>query len=130
MKKHKFKQLRIIEWIKTNPQPLNSKTNYLTNSREIALTAVKGNKPTFHSKYDNGIYHYPMASGKKRFHPTQKGLLLFEELLLGFVGVAAFAGFSGFAGFGILIGILFSLWHAIAHELHPVQEFKSIVIPH
>ena len=31
--KHKFKQIRFIEWIKTNPQPLNSKVNYLTNCR-------------------------------------------------------------------------------------------------
>ena len=29
MKKIGFKQLRMIEWIKTNPQPLNSKVNYL-----------------------------------------------------------------------------------------------------
>ena len=33
MEKHKFKQIRLIEWIKTNPQPLNSKVNYLTNCR-------------------------------------------------------------------------------------------------
>ena len=33
----KFKQLRLIEWLKTNPVPLNSKTNYLTNAREIAV---------------------------------------------------------------------------------------------
>ena len=32
MEKHKFKQIRMIEWIKTNPQPINSKINYLTNS--------------------------------------------------------------------------------------------------
>jgi len=38
----KFKQIRYIEWIKTNPVPINSKINYLTNAREIALTAVKG----------------------------------------------------------------------------------------
>lgn len=36
-----FKQLRFIEWLKTNPVPLNSKTNYLTNSREIAVVGVK-----------------------------------------------------------------------------------------
>lgn len=36
-----FKQLRFIEWVKTNPVPLNSKTNYLTNSREIAIVGVK-----------------------------------------------------------------------------------------
>jgi site-specific DNA-methyltransferase (adenine-specific) len=81
MEKYKFKQIRFIEWIKTNPQPLNSKINYLTNCREIALLAVKGGKPTFNSKYDNGIYRYPLQGGKKRFHPTQKSLLLFEDLI-------------------------------------------------
>ena len=79
--KNKFKQIRFIEWIKTNPQPLNQKVNYLTNCREIALVGVKGGKPTFHSKYDNGIYKYPLQSGKKRFHPTQKSIQLFEALI-------------------------------------------------
>ena len=82
MENHKFKQLRFIEWIKTNPQPLNSSTNYLTNCREIAIVGIKGAKPTFNSKYDNGIYQYPLQGGKKRFHPTQKSLDLFEELIL------------------------------------------------
>ena len=81
MEKHKFKQLRFIEWIKTNPQPLNSSVNYLTNCREIALVGIKGGKPTFNSKYDNGIYMYPLQGGKNRFHPTQKSLLLFEDLI-------------------------------------------------
>jgi site-specific DNA-methyltransferase (adenine-specific) len=81
MEKNKFKQIRFIEWIKTNPQPLNSSVNYLTNCREIALLGVKGTKPTFNSKYDNGIYMYPLQGGKNRFHPTQKSLSLFEELI-------------------------------------------------
>ena len=81
LEKNKFKQIRMIEWIKTNPQPLNSKTNYLTNCREIALTAVKGSKPTFNSSYDNGIYMFPLQGGKQRFHPTQKSLKLFETLI-------------------------------------------------
>ena len=76
-----FKQIRFIEWIKTNAQPLNSSVNYLTNNREVALTAVKGSKPTFYSKYDHGIYEFPIAGGKDRFHPTQKNVLLFEELI-------------------------------------------------
>lgn len=76
-----FKQLRFIEWIKSNPQPRNSNVNYLTNCREVAITAVKGGKPTFNSKYDKGIYEYPLYSGKDRFHPTQKSLKLFEELV-------------------------------------------------
>tara|TARA_Y100001937_G_C7080692_1_gene312819 strand:+ start:116 stop:946 length:831 start_codon:yes stop_codon:yes gene_type:complete len=81
LEKYKFKQIRFIEWIKTNPQPLNSKTNYLTNCREIALLAVKESKPTFNSQYDNAIYMYPLQGGKNRFHPTQKSLQLFEELI-------------------------------------------------
>ena len=103
MEKHKFCQIRMIEWIKTNPQPINSKVNYLTNCREIALVGVKGGSPTFNSKYDKGlyedsnssegqdenevynvyddIYHYPMASGKYKFHPTQKHLKLFEDII-------------------------------------------------
>jgi site-specific DNA-methyltransferase (adenine-specific) len=81
MEKCKFKQIRFIEWIKTNPQPLNSKTNYLTNCREIALLGVKGGKPTFNSSYDNAIYKFPLQGGVNRFHPTQKSLPLFEELI-------------------------------------------------
>ena len=81
LEKYKFKQIRFIEWIKTNPQPRNSKVNYLTNCREIALIGVKDSNPTFHSSYDNGIYMFPLQGGKNRFHPTQKSLLLFEELI-------------------------------------------------
>ena len=81
MEKVGFKQIRFIEWIKTNPQPLNSKVNYLTNCREIALLGIKKSKPTFNSKYDNAIYQFPLQGGKNRFHPTQKSLLLFEELI-------------------------------------------------
>ena len=57
MEKHKFKQIRFIEWLKTNPQPINSKVNYLTNSR------------------------YPIAAGKYKIHPTQKNLQMFEEII-------------------------------------------------
>jgi site-specific DNA-methyltransferase (adenine-specific) len=81
LEKYKFKQIRFIEWIKTNPQPRNSKVNYLTNCREIALIGVKEGNPTFNSSYDNGIYMFPLQGGKNRFHPTQKSLGLFEELI-------------------------------------------------
>lgn len=76
-----FKQLRFIEWIKTNPVPINSKTNYLTNAREVAITAVKKAKPFFKSEYDNGIYRDPIYHGKDRFHPTQKPIRLFQNLI-------------------------------------------------
>lgn len=81
LEKHRFKQIRFIEWIKTNPQPRNSRVNYLTNCREIALIGVKDGNPTFNSAYDNGIYMFPLQGGKNRFHPTQKSLPLFEELI-------------------------------------------------
>jgi site-specific DNA-methyltransferase (adenine-specific) len=42
---------------------------------------VKKGKPTFNGEYDNGIYNYPIQGGKNRFHPTQKNLRLFEELI-------------------------------------------------
>lgn len=78
---NRFKQIRMIEWIKTNPQPINSKVNYLTNCREVAVTFVKKSKPTFNSSYDNGIYRYPIAAGKDRFHPTQKNKDMFIRLI-------------------------------------------------
>lgn len=81
MEKCKFKQIRFIEWVKTNPQPINSRVNYLTNSREIAILGVKKGKPTFNGEYDNGIYNYPIQGGKNRFHPTQKSIKLFEDLI-------------------------------------------------
>lgn len=77
----KFKQIRLIEWLKTNPVPLNSKTNYLTNAREIAVCGVKGGKPTFNSEYDTGLYEFPICHDKGRFHPTQKPLALIEALI-------------------------------------------------
>jgi site-specific DNA-methyltransferase (adenine-specific) len=77
----KFKQIRFIEWLKTNPQPINSKVNYLTNCREIALLGIKKSKPTFNSSYDKGVYSYPIQGGKDRFHPTQKNTKMFEELI-------------------------------------------------
>lgn len=79
--KYNFKQIRFIEWIKTNPQPRNSKINYLTNCREIAIVSIKNSNPVFNSEYDNGIYYYPLQGGKNRVHPTQKNLDLFKELI-------------------------------------------------
>lgn len=80
---NKFKQLRLCRWDKTNPVPVNSKLNYLSNSTEYFMTAVKGGKPTFHSEYDKGIYTYPICSGSERtIHPTQKPLNLISDLVV------------------------------------------------
>ena len=76
-----YKQLRLIEWQKTNPVPLNSKRNYLTNSREVAVLGVKVGKPIFNGEYDAGVYSYPIPNNGKRFHPTQKPLELFRDLV-------------------------------------------------
>lgn len=81
MESHKLKQIRLIEWLKTNPVPLNSQRNYLTNAREVAVSAVKVSKPTFHSSYDNGVYRYPICHEKGRFHPTQKPLEFMKALI-------------------------------------------------
>jgi DNA modification methylase len=43
---------------------------------------VKKGSSTFNSKYDNAVYEYPLQGGKWRFHPTQKSLPLFEDLIL------------------------------------------------
>ena len=77
-----FRMFRFIEWVKTNPVPINSKVNYLTNAREVAIVCVKGSKPTFNNSYHNGIYSYPIYQGEDRFHTTQKSLKLFEEIIL------------------------------------------------
>lgn len=77
-----FKQPRVGQWVKTNPVPINSKNNYLSNSIEFFFTFVKGGSPTFKSSYDNGIYQYPLCHGRERtIHPTQKPLRLLEDLI-------------------------------------------------
>ena len=110
-----FKMIRQIIWQKTNPVPLNQRATYLSNSREMAIAGVKVGTPTFHSKYDSGIYEYPIPRHKgKRQHPTQKPLELFEDLVrkhsnegdlvvdpflgAGTTGVAAVKNFRRFAG--------------------------------
>lgn len=78
----KLKQPRVCAWIKTNPVPVNSKINYLSNATEYFFTFVKSGKPTFNSEYDNGFYHYPICHGKERYqHPTQKPLNLILDII-------------------------------------------------
>ena len=103
-----FKQPRVCAWIKTNPVPINSKVNYLSNATEYFFTFVKGKKPTFNSEYDNGFYQHPICHGKERYkHPTQKPLSLIKELILkhsniGDVVLDSFAG-TGTTGHASLI---------------------------
>lgn len=81
--KSKFKQLRVCQWQKSNPVPINSKLNYLSNAIEYFFSFVKEGKPTFNSEYDNGVYKYPICHGKERYdHPTQKPLELIKDLII------------------------------------------------
>ena len=89
-----FKQPRLGCWNKTNPVPINSKLNYLSNGKEFFVSFVKKSKPIFNSEYDTGEYYipeqesydtffYPICHGKERtIHPTQKPLALIKELVL------------------------------------------------
>jgi site-specific DNA-methyltransferase (adenine-specific) len=84
LENNKFEKIRFIEWVKTNPVPINQKVAYLSNSREVALFATKGSGNTFNSTYDNGIYLYPIYQGNRkidRIHPTQKSLELFQDII-------------------------------------------------
>ena len=70
----------MIMWEKSNPVPLNQSVNYLTNSREIAMSGVKVGKPTFNGH--SGVFRFPIPrDGGKRLHPTQKPVRLFNELV-------------------------------------------------
>ena len=76
-----FKQPRIGFWNKTNAVPVNARINYLSNAREYFICFCKGKKGTFNSYYDKGVYNYPIVSGKKRLHPTQKPYDLISDLI-------------------------------------------------
>lgn len=77
-----FKQPRICVWTKTNPTPVNSKSNYLSNAKEFMISFTKKEKPIFNSKYDNGIYNIPKLDRWESVeHPTQKPVKLMEELV-------------------------------------------------
>lgn len=77
-----FSQPRVGQWVKTNPVPINSKKNYLSNAIEFFFIFVNKKKGVFNSKYDKGIYNYPLCHGNERTkHPTQKPLSLIKNLI-------------------------------------------------
>lgn len=77
-----FKQPRVCQWHKSNPVPINSKRNYLSNAIEFFFTFVKGKKPTFNSEYDNGVYRHPTVTPWESVsHPTQKPLSLIVDIV-------------------------------------------------
>ena len=74
-----FRMLRLIEWSKTNPMPINPGAFYLNTARELAVAAVKGSNPTFNAYNHRGRYEYPAP--KHEHHPTQKPDGLFAALV-------------------------------------------------
>jgi len=104
-----FSKIRLIEWDKTNPVPVNQSATYLSNAREVAISCVKGGSATFNSKYDKGIYSYPIYQDSLfgRIHPTQKSLPMIRELIRkhsnpGDVVLDTFSG-SGTTALGCLL---------------------------
>lgn len=78
----KFKQHRVLQWIKNNPVPINSKINILSNSVEYMFSFVKKGNPTFNGEYHMGVFKYPLCHGKERTeHPTQKPVALLSEII-------------------------------------------------
>ena len=78
----KFKQPRVLEWVKTNPVTINSKLNILSNVKEYMFSFVKKSNPVYNGSYHNGVFVYPICHGKERTeHPTQKPEKLCEEII-------------------------------------------------
>lgn len=79
-----FEHVTMIEWEKTNPVPINSRKNYLSNAREIAVAGFKpGAEPVYHAEHgtNDGAFRHPIENRKGRFHPTEKSVPLFEQLV-------------------------------------------------
>jgi site-specific DNA-methyltransferase (adenine-specific) len=68
---------RCIVWEKTNPSPMNAKVIWLSGI-ELCVYGKHKNAP-FNSFYRNTVLKYP--SGRSKIHPTQKPVILFEELI-------------------------------------------------
>ena len=82
MKTSKFKMLRMVQWNKTNPTPVNIKKAYLHNVTEMAVFGVKGRNPTFNAYYESGVYTFPRPYYKHgKLHLAQKPLKLFRWLV-------------------------------------------------
>lgn len=77
----------MLEWVKTNAVPINARSFYLSNAREVAAVAVKpGAEPTSTDPDNRGLLRAPIYAGHDRWHPTQKSLPLFERLIRAHTG--------------------------------------------
>ena len=73
--------VRPIVWEKTNPVPSNGQYVYLSGV-EFAVWFKKKGAKTFNAHCKNTVFRYPIPSGKKRIHKTQKHWDLWKELML------------------------------------------------
>lgn len=90
LEKNGFLIKDLIRWEKTNPMPRNVNSRYVTDF-EMAIWAVKakkkGNVKWTFNKPEDVPYLKPcyrtgvVLGGKKRIHPTQKSLELFESII-------------------------------------------------
>ncbi len=71
--------VRPVVWRKTNPSPMNGQYIYLSGV-ELAVWFKKAGAKVFNAHCKNSVFDYP--NGKRDFHPTQKNMKLFEELIL------------------------------------------------
>jgi len=91
LEKNGFLIKDLIRWEKTNPMPRNVNSRYVTDF-EMAIWAVKakkkGNVKWTFNKPEDVPYLKPcyrtgvVLGGKKRIHPTQKSLELFESIIM------------------------------------------------
>lgn len=76
----------LLRWEKRNPMPRNVNSRYVMDF-EVAIWAVKGKKKWTFNKPADKAYIKPVfvsgivPGGKKRIHPTQKNLEVFEEII-------------------------------------------------
>ena len=69
---------RPIVWKKTNPSPMNGQYIYLSGV-ELAVWFKKSGSKVFNAHCKNTVFEYP--NGKREWHPTQKNMELFKELI-------------------------------------------------
>lgn len=72
---------RALVWKKTNPVPSNGQYVYLSGI-ELAVWFKRRGAKNFNAYCKNTVFEYPIPSGKKRIHKTQKHWDLWKELIL------------------------------------------------
>jgi DNA modification methylase len=127
-----FQAVTMIEWAKSNPVPINSRKNYLSNAREVAVTGyVPGASPILHrnlAPYEcaTGHFRFPIENRKGRFHPTEKSVPLFE-LLVRLHSNPGDLVLDCFSGSGTTAAVCQATARRfIGSELDPVYYLKSL----